>query len=153
MGGTGLGNPGAVLYGLCGTAAFHDITSGSNGAYSAGPGYDLVTGLGTIEAKNFLALTAPSTTTTTRPVTTTTSTVPSLVRCGDVNGDGAVNIGDALIVAQFDVRIRQCGQLTHPEVCDVNRDGACNIGDALRIGQCDVGQISCTFSCNSFTCP
>src|SRR5438128_3892030 len=83
---------------------------------------------------------------------------PSLIRagvvmCGDVNGDGAVNIGDALIVAQFDVGIRQCGQLTHPEVCDVNRDGACNIGDALRIGQCDVGQISCTFSCNSFTCP
>jgi subtilase family serine protease len=26
---------------------FHDITSGSNGAYSAGPGYDEVTGLGT----------------------------------------------------------------------------------------------------------
>jgi hypothetical protein len=26
---------------------FHDITSGSNGTYSAGPGYDLVTGLGT----------------------------------------------------------------------------------------------------------
>ncbi|MGA3008473.1 MAG: choice-of-anchor tandem repeat GloVer-containing protein [Opitutaceae bacterium] len=25
---------------------YHDITSGSNGAYSAGPGYDLVTGLG-----------------------------------------------------------------------------------------------------------
>jgi len=153
VGGTALGNPGALLYGRCGTAAFHDITSGFNGTYSAGPGYDLVTGLGTIEAKNFLALTAPSTTTTTTPVTTTTSTVPSLVRCGDVNGDGAVNIGDALIVAQFDVGIRQCGQLTHPEVCDVNRDGACNIGDALRIGQCDVGQISCTFSCNSFTCP
>ncbi len=153
VGGTGLGNPGALLYGRCGTAAFHDITSGFNGTYSAGPGYDLVTGLGTIEAKNFLALPAPGTTTTTTPVTTTTSTVPSLVRCGDVNGDGAVNIGDALIVAQFDVGIRQCGQLTHPEVCDVNRDGACNIGDALRIGQCDVGQISCTFSCNSFTCP
>jgi subtilase family serine protease len=27
-------------------ADFHDITSGSNGSYSAGPGYDLVTGLG-----------------------------------------------------------------------------------------------------------
>jgi hypothetical protein len=26
---------------------FHDITTGSNGTYSAGPGYDLVTGLGT----------------------------------------------------------------------------------------------------------
>ncbi len=29
---------------------FHDITSGSNGASSAGPGYDLVTGLGTPQA-------------------------------------------------------------------------------------------------------
>ncbi len=29
---------------------FHDITSGSNGAYSAGPGYDLVTGVGTPRA-------------------------------------------------------------------------------------------------------
>ena len=28
-------------------ADFHDITSGSNGSYSAGPGYDEVTGLGT----------------------------------------------------------------------------------------------------------
>ena len=114
-----------------------------------------MTGLGTIEAKNFLALTAPSTTTTTRPVTTTTSTVPSLVRCGDVDGDGSVNVGDALIVAQFDLGLRQCGQIpfTHPQVCDVNRDGACNIGDALRIAQCDVGLISCTFNCNPFMCP
>ena len=35
-----------MLYQLPGSD-FHDITSGSNGAYSAGPGYDLVTGLGT----------------------------------------------------------------------------------------------------------
>ncbi len=35
-----------LLYPLLGTQAFQDITSGSNGAYSAGPGYDLVTGLG-----------------------------------------------------------------------------------------------------------
>ena len=34
-----------ALYGLS-RADFHDVTSGSNG-YSAGPGYDLVTGLGT----------------------------------------------------------------------------------------------------------
>ncbi len=34
------------LYPLLGTAAFHDITSGSNGAYSAGPGWDACTGLG-----------------------------------------------------------------------------------------------------------
>ncbi len=49
LGGSGLGNPGAALYALCGTNALNDITSGSNGDYNAGPGYDLVTGLGTID--------------------------------------------------------------------------------------------------------
>jgi kumamolisin len=34
------------LYPLLGTGAFRDITQGSNGAYQAGPGYDMVTGLG-----------------------------------------------------------------------------------------------------------
>ena len=34
------------LYPLLGTAAFHDITQGNNGAYSAGPGWDACTGLG-----------------------------------------------------------------------------------------------------------
>src|SRR2546425_808353 len=84
---------------------------------------------------------------------------PSLIRagvvmCGDVNGDGAVNIGDALIVAQYDVGLRTCGQgpFSHPEVCDVNGDSACNIGDALRMAQCDVGLISCAFTCGVFAC-
>jgi subtilase family serine protease len=53
-GGSGLGNPGPLLYSLCGTSALHDITSGSNGDYSAGPGFDLVTGLGTIEATQLI---------------------------------------------------------------------------------------------------
>jgi len=82
----------------------------------------------------------------------TTATLAA-VRCGDVNGDGVVNIGDALVVAEFDVGVRQCSQLTHPEACDVNGDGACNIDDALRIAQCDVGLISCAFTCRPFTCP
>ncbi len=69
-----------------------------------------------------------------------------------MNGDGIVNIGDALVVAQFDVGLRPCSQLEHPEVCDVNRDGACNIGDALRLAQCDIGLISCTFPCTPFLC-
>ena len=66
-----------------------------------------------------------------------------------------VDIGDALLVSQYDVRLRQCGQspFTHAERCDVNRDNACDIGDALRMAQCDVGLISCTFTCNPFTCP
>jgi predicted outer membrane repeat protein len=75
--------------------------------------------------------------------------------CGDVNGDGVVNIGDALIIAQYDVGLRTCGQspLAHPERCDVNGDGGCNIGDALRMAQCDVGLVSCAFTCRPFTCP
>jgi kumamolisin len=40
----GFANP--RLYDLLGTTAFHDITSGSNGAYSAGPGWDACSGLG-----------------------------------------------------------------------------------------------------------
>jgi kumamolisin len=40
----GFANP--RLYARLGTAAFHDITSGSNGAYTAGPGWDACTGLG-----------------------------------------------------------------------------------------------------------
>src|SRR2546422_142536 len=84
---------------------------------------------------------------------TVLATAVAAVPCGDVNGDGVVNIGDALIVAEFDVGLRQCSQLAHPEACDVNGDGACNIDDALRIAQCDVGLISCAFTCGPFTCP
>ena len=297
LGGAGLGNPGARLYGLCGTSAFHDIMSGSNGDYSAGPGYDLVTGLGTIEARNLLALSAPSTTTTTPTATSTTmavttttlpcatptlgcpqavtpnatfvadvavnvlppralgaysfrltwnptqvrvdsvsggttsefsgtptcsidntsgtatcsafqasnpsgptgsvhvarvnataiatgGTMPTLTltlltlfdtkdraiciagspnactinisdRCGDVNGDGVVNVGDALLVAQFTVGLRMCGvaPFSNPSLCDINLDNTCNIGDALRMAQCDVGLIGCAFTCRVFTCP
>jgi kumamolisin len=35
-----------LIYPLLGTSAFRDIVSGSNGAYTAGPGYDMVTGIG-----------------------------------------------------------------------------------------------------------
>jgi kumamolisin len=72
-GGTGLGNPGALLYGLCGTSSFHDVTSGSNGDYSAGVGYDRVTGLGTFDATSLLAASGGATTTTTSSSTTSTT--------------------------------------------------------------------------------
>jgi kumamolisin len=36
-------------------SAFHDVTSGSNGAYSAGTGYDQVTGWGSFDAANFIS--------------------------------------------------------------------------------------------------
>jgi len=35
-----------LIYPLLGTPCFRDITSGSNGAYDAGPAYDMVTGVG-----------------------------------------------------------------------------------------------------------
>jgi sugar lactone lactonase YvrE len=41
-----VGQLNAKIYPLLNTSSFRDITSGSNGAYSAGAGYDLVTGLG-----------------------------------------------------------------------------------------------------------
>jgi kumamolisin len=42
------------LYPLAGSASFRDITSGSNGAFDAGPGYDMVTGLGVPNVKQFI---------------------------------------------------------------------------------------------------
>lgn len=44
-----------LLYPLLGSAAFRDITAGSNGAFHAGPGYDLVTGLGVPNVKALVA--------------------------------------------------------------------------------------------------
>jgi kumamolisin len=51
-----------AIYALPETAdAFHDITSGSNGAFSAGPGWDAATGLGSPSGENLLqALSGPS---------------------------------------------------------------------------------------------
>ncbi|WP_233096019.1 S53 family peptidase [Alicyclobacillus sp. SO9] len=54
------------IYNLAGTTGstgynkyFHDITQGNNGGYSAQPGYDLVTGIGSPQANNLIpALTA-----------------------------------------------------------------------------------------------
>jgi subtilase family serine protease len=42
-----LGFAGPVLYSTEPATAFHDIVLGANVLYAAGPGYDLVTGLGT----------------------------------------------------------------------------------------------------------
>jgi hypothetical protein len=55
----GLLNP--ILYPLGGTSSFRDITSGSNGYYEAGPGYDEVTGLGVPDMAALLGATASAT--------------------------------------------------------------------------------------------
>ncbi len=40
-------------YALKGPFAFDDVTAGNNGAYTAGPGWDAVTGLGSVNGANF----------------------------------------------------------------------------------------------------
>jgi subtilase family serine protease len=68
------------LYALAGlnySAYYHDVTTGGNGKYSAGVGYDLVTGLGTPKADALvpaLALLTGSGTTVSFPPPTGTST-------------------------------------------------------------------------------
>ncbi|HSS18590.1 MAG TPA: S53 family peptidase [Pyrinomonadaceae bacterium] len=44
-----------LIYPLMGTSAFRDIKSGSNGAFSAGTGYDRVTGIGVPNVKKLIA--------------------------------------------------------------------------------------------------
>lgn len=43
------------VYPLIETTSFNDVTSGTNGAYSAGPGYDLCTGVGSPNITNLIA--------------------------------------------------------------------------------------------------
>ncbi|MHB8304174.1 MAG: S53 family peptidase [Acidobacteriaceae bacterium] len=43
------------IYPLLGSAGFHDITQGNNGAYSAGPGWDACTGLGSPDGNSLLS--------------------------------------------------------------------------------------------------
>jgi kumamolisin len=53
LGHIGLLNP--HLYPIAASSAFNDVTSGSNGAYSAAPGYDLCTGIGSPNVANLIA--------------------------------------------------------------------------------------------------
>lgn len=87
VGPIGLLNP--HLYPLNGTSAFHDITSGTNGAYSAGPGYDLCTGLGSPNVTNLIAALTPS-----------TAVVPTY-RLVDVSTRAQVETGGNIEIAGF----------------------------------------------------
>jgi len=43
-----------LIYPLIGTSSFRDLVAGSNGAFDAGPGYDLVTGIGVPNVKELI---------------------------------------------------------------------------------------------------
>jgi kumamolisin len=57
-GGASMGNANSTIYadatGSNYATDFHDVTSGSNGGYSAGTGYDQVTGWGSYDGANFI---------------------------------------------------------------------------------------------------
>jgi kumamolisin len=52
--GSPIGYLNPVLYSTASPSAFHDITQGSNGAYSAGPGWDPCTGLGSPDGSRLM---------------------------------------------------------------------------------------------------
>ncbi len=56
-----LGLFGPKLYPLIGTTGLRDITTGNNGTYSAGPGYDMVTGVGAPDMAALVPALAPQT--------------------------------------------------------------------------------------------
>jgi len=68
----GLANPSfyRILNSSNYSTAFHDITQGYNGYYSAGPGYDMVTGVGTPSVYNLLLILAKQPTSPLRAIAT-----------------------------------------------------------------------------------
>jgi hypothetical protein len=70
---------------------FHDITSGSNGAYSGGPGYDLVTGIGTPSANLIVTALIDSSGTSGPTITTPASATPTPVTGTTTNLSVAAN--------------------------------------------------------------
>jgi endoglucanase len=86
----------------------------------------------------------PTPDSTATPTTTPAPTEPGCAYAnGDANGDGSIDIVDALLVAQHYVGLDP----TNFQSCaaDANNDGTIDIVDALLIAQCYVGLISCDF--------
>ncbi len=78
-------------------------------------------------------LTVPEPTATATPLPTPTPTPDPCGLCGDTNGNGVVDIVDALFIAQHTVDLRPT--LRCPIAADVTRSGVVDIVDALFISQ------------------
>jgi kumamolisin len=79
------------IYGLSGSGAFNDITSGTNGAYSAGPGYDLCTGLGSPDVANLIS------------ALTVSASPPASHRLVDISTRAEVKTGANILIAGFSI--------------------------------------------------
>jgi hypothetical protein len=87
-----------------------------------------------------VVLAAPTTTTTT---SSTTSTLPPDYLCGDVNNDGRVMVGDALVTLRTAVGSSSCP----PAACDADGNGTITAADAFRILRFAVG-LSVNMACD-----
>lgn len=95
--------------------------------------------LPTVEASD---VQCPSLTTTTTTTSTTTTTLPP-PPCGDADGNGVVQAGDALFALRAAVGLPSPCTLA---LCDVDSSGAVKTADALRILRAAVGsevQLAC----------
>ncbi|MCK4459270.1 MAG: PKD domain-containing protein [Methanosarcinales archaeon] len=118
---------------------FGDGTSGTGGLvehiYSSynwnGTGYDLfIVGLTVTDDLD--------------PLITDTTTIPvNVYIAGDANGDGRVNIGDAVMVGYYwgsDCHTNADGLRWYDnppaDMADLNNDGRVNIGDTIPVGYC-----------------
>jgi hypothetical protein len=103
--GTSLGFASPVIYKIAQSSqvnyasAFHDITSGANNGYGAGPDWDYASGWGSIIANRFASLVANDSSSTpvvsfaTLPALQVTTPIPgSLHTPGDFNGDGTSDL-------------------------------------------------------------
>src|SRR5579862_9660539 len=114
-------------YGEGGAGVFHDITSGNNSfdhltGDSAGPGYDLCTGLGSPDVALLAQTLAANTAAPTPTGTGSTSCI------GDCNHDGAVTVDELLTlvnIAEGTVALSVCS------AADANHDGQITIDEIL----------------------
>jgi hypothetical protein len=51
-------------------------------------------------------------------------------QCGDVSGDGWVNVGDYIIMRRA-LALPPLGTMVRPDLCDVGSSVGCNVGDAI----------------------
>ncbi len=91
--GNALAFPASALYAGAATnpSWFHDVTSGSNGGYSAGMGWDYVTGYGSLQVQNFSSGLGGGTSTLTANFSCTTSLLTAT--CTDSSTDVGGTIG------------------------------------------------------------
>jgi len=62
--------------------------------------------------------------------------------CGDADNSGFIDIFDALLIAEYDAKLKTEAQLPGFANCDVDKSGTVDIFDALKIAEFDAGIIS-----------